>query len=85
MTTTQKTKGLFGCAVILPTNRFVLAQNWSLSWSKLALWKPGSTGIITLLKESLQFVIYTWLHSFLNDNCRVLNMDVAVLTHVVKL
>ena len=26
-----------------PTNRFVLAQNWSLSWSKLALWKPGFT------------------------------------------
>ena len=22
-------------------NRFVLTQNWSLSWSKLALWKPG--------------------------------------------
>ena len=35
-TTTQKTKGLCGWAVILRTNRFVLAQNWSLSWSKLA-------------------------------------------------
>ena len=36
-TTTQKTKRLCGWAVILPTNRFVLAQNWSLSWPKLAL------------------------------------------------
>ena len=40
-TTTQKTKRLCAWAVILPTNRFVLAQNWSLSWSKLAQWKPG--------------------------------------------
>ena len=34
-------KRLCGSAVILPTNRFVLTQNWSLSWSKLALWKLG--------------------------------------------
>ena len=40
-TTTQKTERLCGWAVILPTNRFVSAQNWSLSWSKLALWKPA--------------------------------------------
>ena len=36
-----KTKRLCDWSVILPTNRFVLAQNWSLSWSNLALWKPG--------------------------------------------
>ena len=28
-------------AVILLTNRFALTRNWSLSWSKLDLWKPG--------------------------------------------
>ena len=28
-------------------------------------------------------MIYTSLHSFLTDNYRVLNMDVAVLAHVV--
>ena len=38
---TKKTKRLCAWSVILPTNRFVLAQNWSLSWSNLALWKPG--------------------------------------------
>ena len=42
-TTTQKTKRWCGWAVILPANRFVLTENWLLSWSKLALWKPGLT------------------------------------------
>ena len=36
-TTTQKTKRLCAWAVILPANCFVLIENWSLSWSKLAL------------------------------------------------
>ena len=26
-----------------PPNRFVSAQNWSLSWSKMDRWKPGSS------------------------------------------
>ena len=37
----HETKRLCARAVILPTNRLVFAQNWSLSWSKLALSKPG--------------------------------------------
>ena len=43
--------------------------------------------IILFIKviKNLQFVIHTWLHSFLTDNYRVLNMDVAVVAHVVKL
>ena len=45
MNTTQKTRRLCGWAVILSTNHFVLTQNWSLRWSKLALWKPGLMGI----------------------------------------
>ena len=36
-------KAISGWAVILPANRFVLNQNWSLSWLKLTLWKPGYT------------------------------------------
>ena len=29
-------------------------------------------------------MIYTWLHSFVTDDYRVMNMDVAVLDHIVK-
>ena len=37
------TKKLCVSTVILPTNCFVLTQNWSLSWVKLTLWTPGFT------------------------------------------
>ena len=37
------TKKLCVSTVIFPTNRFVLTQNWSLSWVKLTLRTPGFT------------------------------------------
>ena len=40
--------------VILPTNRFVLAQNWSLSWPKLAQWKPSLRPIMTTTTTDLK-------------------------------
>ena len=38
---------------MLRTNRFVLAQNWSLSWSKLAQWKPGLSAAVFSQRTSI--------------------------------
>ena len=68
----KKTKQLCDWAVILPTNRFVLTQNWSLSWSKLALSKPGfkanftevaTTSCCYELSDYLQYEFIAWLWS----------------------
>ena len=52
-------------SAILPTNLFVLTQNWSLSWSKLTLWKLGLMGCIvdslpTLILSSKGFYLHVF-------------------------
>ena len=68
--------------------REILKMSWNShgnlrEFSFPKMWLPVIV-IIILSIWSLQFLIQTLLHSFLTDNYRVLNIDVAVLAHVVK-